>query len=77
MSSDTLLMPKGVDASLNNSGVTWLTLSSVHCAESNTATRRVKLLEWSSGIGVLGYTLFSVSDTNKALSDFFMGSNVA
>jgi len=26
---------------------------------------------------VVGYILFSVSDTNKALSDFFMGSNVA
>jgi hypothetical protein len=42
---DSLLISRGEDANLNKLGVTLLTLSSVHCADSKTATNRVKLSE--------------------------------
>ena len=54
VSSESLLMGKGVEAILKRLGVTLLTLSSVHCADKRTATRSVKILEWSNGIGVSG-----------------------
>ena len=47
-------MVKGLSANSHNAGVTWLTLSSVHCAESSTATKSVYGSVWSNGMGVSG-----------------------
>ena len=44
----------GSGASAKRRGVTWLTLASVHCAESTTATSKVKASPWASGIGGAG-----------------------
>ena len=44
----------GVPATANKAGVTSLTFLSVHCAESTTATSKVKASVWSSGTGVSG-----------------------
>ena len=40
-STATRIMSRGLSASANNAGVTWLTRTSVHWAESSTATSRV------------------------------------
>ena len=40
-SADSCAISSGVRASSNNCGVTWFTLSSVHCADSKTATSSV------------------------------------
>ena len=45
---------RGSEAIENRFGVTWLTLSSVHCADKRTAISKVKLSWWSRGIGVSG-----------------------
>ena len=44
----------GLFAKLNNFGVTWLTLSSVHWALSNTEINNSKWFEWFKGFGVSG-----------------------
>ena len=43
---------------------------SVHCADNNTEIKRVKLLVWVRGEGVLGYSLLSSLSIIFALSFF-------
>ena len=53
-STSALAIFCGVSASRNNSGVTWLTRTSVHWALNKTAISNVNGSLWSRGIGGLG-----------------------
>ena len=66
--TETLDISLELSANTNNSGVTLLTRSSVHCADKRTAIRRVNSFEWSKGIGVSGYKAERVSITLCARS---------
>ncbi len=50
------LMDSGVRARAHSAGVTRFTRTSVHCADSTTATSNVKASVCCNGIGVSGYS---------------------
>ena len=58
----------GVDARANRAGVTWFTRSSVHCAESTTATSSVYGSTWSSGIAASGCSRSRIRAIRRAFS---------
>jgi len=58
----------GVEARAKSAGVTWLTRASVHCADSTTATSKVKGSSCWSGIAASGYKRSRIFPMRRAFS---------
>ena len=70
--TDSLIISCGESAFLNRIGVILFTLSSVHCADNNTAISRVYGSLCCKGIGVLGYSFSNFSIIYLTLSCLFI-----